>query len=196
MIANRFFFLLLQKMPLQKEKKPNPDKLICQRRDFSDLKSVTFFCHQAKLLSWQVLHVCKQAHLCQVYQHALVSQERLIFSSLWVQHSSLGLGISLPFKHQPGHRCSVGPNSRATQLLTNSQALLNSSGWANVSVIVSVMWHLFLFLPLFYFYFYLLNTEGMKVSNPHVFCPSVQAVVYIFSKFRTRYFLLPTGSLG
>lgn len=55
-------------MALQKEKKTNPDKLICQRRDFSDLKIVTFICHQcpgqAKLLSWQVLHACKQAHLC------------------------------------------------------------------------------------------------------------------------------------
>lgn len=154
------------------KRKKIPDILICQSGDFSDLRSVTFFCHQwpglAGLLSWQVLHACK--HICpQMCQQALVTQRRLIPSSHWVQHNSLGPRISIPFKHHTEHGCSVGSHSKATQLLTKLKALLNSSSWGN---------DLLYQLCGIYFYFYLLNTGGMKeVSNPRVFCSSVQAVL-------------------
>lgn len=140
--------------------------------------SVTFFCHQcpglARLLPWQILSARK--HICtQVYQQALVTQGMLISSSHWVQHSSLGLGISLSFKHQPGNGCSVGPHSKATQLLTKLTGTTEQfrlSKW----FIVSVLWHLFLFLPF-------KNRRNGNIKPPG-FLPKCSSCAITFSKIQ------------
>lgn len=78
---------------------------------------------------------------------------RLISSSHWAQHNSLGPGISLPFKHQPEQGCSVGPHSKGTQLLTKLAG--TTEQFRLRKLFLYQLWGI-------YFYLYLLIRGGMK----------------------------------